>query len=601
MSSIMFNYLVDSAKVKHLPDTWRPKLSNAFYQKQRAEGYHAAKIDLLENIEKIDGYQFGMASDDAEIVQFAKARADECFRTAARFVDKDMALTYMQKIALRYGIEPPQGRNVTPQGQRMRLLNEHWWRRNIRKTAGRNVEAAAINIGLVSRVAGLYASDEAVKRRAQQRARNRRIMSSIDAENDSGQVYNMQDLCDLSVSNPKLRRMELMTRIAGFDTIAQIRGHAAEFYTLTAPSKYHARHHITGKVQKNYNGATPSETQKYLVKIWSRIRAKLHRDGIDVYGVRVAEPHHDGTPHWHLLLFCEAQHVEALRAVMRHYALAEDGQEEGANKHRFKAESIDRSKGSAAGYIAKYISKNIDGYEVGEDYEAVAGQDAATDTARRVDAWAATWGVRQFQQIGGQSVTVWRELRRAEVDAIENAQFKAIAEAADAGAWDRYTILNGGVMRQFYEYPRYSEKTGKPLQAGRKAIKNKIVTLHKKAALDIDTGEITLNQYNEPAADKVLGIQCQGEQINTHLAVWVFKRKGEAEPPRSSVNNCTQSGQVAKEVYYSAADTKKWKEWKREQDAIFKYRAENAFLTGERLEKWKEKQLLNASRPQISG
>lgn len=583
MSSYVFDYFFDSANVKHLPATWRPKLSNAFYQKHKAEGYHAAKIDLISNLQKIEGYAFGMASDDDELCKFAKARADECFRVAARFMDKDSALHHMTAIALRYGINAPAGNNVTQTGASMRLLNEHWWRRNIRKTAARNVEAAAINVGMVSRVAGLYASDEAVKRRSQQRARNKRIMQSLEAENDLGQVYNMQDLCDLGVSNPQIRRMELMTRIAGFDLIAQQLGHAAEFYTLTAPSKYHARHHVTGKVQKNYNGATPSETQKYLVKVWSRIRAKLHRLHIDVYGVRVAEPHHDATPHWHLLLFCEAQHVKTLRNIMKHYALQEDGNEDGATKHRFKAEAIDRSRGSAAGYIAKYISKNIDGFAVGEDHEAIAGDDAATNTARRVDAWAATWGIRQFQQIGGHSVTVWRELRRAEVESIQDEKFKAIAEAADVGAWDRYNQLNGGVLRSFYEYPRYSEKTGKPLKNGHKAIKTKFVTLHKLGAVDTATGEIRLNQYNEQAADKVQGIQAAGEQINTHERVWVFKRCGVAVTPWSSVNNCTQNIIIEADQVARAAV---------ENDPpyclIKKNRDEKVFFTGERLEKWQQ-------------
>lgn len=459
-------------------------------------------------------------------------------------------------------------------------------------------------------MAGLYASDEAVKRRTQQRARNKRIMQSMEATNDLGQTYNMQDLCDLGVANPKNRRMEIMTRIAGFDAIAQLQGHAAEFYTLTTPSKYHARHHITGKLQKNYNGATPADSQKYLVKVFSRIRAKLHRDKIDVYGVRVAEPHHDGTPHWHLLLFCEAHQVQALRNVMKKYALAEDGNEDGASKHRFKAEAIDRSKGTAAGYIAKYISKNIDGFNnegnsIGEDYEAVAGDDNATNTARRVDAWAATWGIRQFQQLGGHSVTVWRELRRAEVKYIQDEKFKAIAEAADVGAWDRYNQLNGGVMRSFYEYPRFSDKTGKPLKNGHKAIKTKFVTLHKIGAIDIESGEIRLNQYQELASDKVQGVQANGEKVDTHQRQWNFKkvktvkfdktkfvgaplaplgwkRGGAAVTPRSSVNNCTQTLEVGEQVAKNDVNDKP------SFCLVKKNRQEKIFYTGERLEKWQQ-------------
>ncbi len=110
----------------------------------------------------------------------------------------------------------------------------------------------------------------------------------------------------------------------------------------------------------------------------------MKRRAIQVYGFRVCEPQHDGTPHWHLLLFMHPAHTEEVRAIMRHYALQIDGDEPGAEKHRFKSVAIDWSRGSAAGYIAKYIAKNTDGFGLNED---LRGQDPKK-VAERVDAWA---------------------------------------------------------------------------------------------------------------------------------------------------------------------------------------------------------------------
>lgn len=528
----MFNYIVDSAAERgtgsRFPEEWRPRLANAFYLKEKSNGYAEAKNDLLSNLEKIDGGAFDLASSDDEICEFARGRANQCLRTYGMFRDKAEAFKQLVKVTLRYGITLPSTRNVTKNGLIQRCLNEHFWRRGLRKVIARNVEAAAINIGLVSRVAGLYVSDEAVKRRRGQRNRNNRILSGIIATNDKGESFTMQDLSDLGISNPKLRRMELMTRIAGFDAIAQVKDHAAEFYTLTAPSKYHARHHVTGKVNPKYNGATPRETQKYLTDLWQLIRSKLAREEIYIYGFRIVEPHHDATPHWHALFFTDKANVKRLRDIMRSYALAEDGNEAGAAKHRFKAEPIDRSKGSAVSYLAKYISKNIDGHGVGEDFEAIDMD--TVESSERVDAWASTWGIRQFQQIGGHSVTLWRELRRADIETIENEHLQNIALAADAGGWDKFNDLNGGVLAEI-----------------------KKVGLFKIGAVDLETGEVSLNQYGEVAAEKVGGFTGFGETILTHEAVWIFERVGEAVTPRSPVNNCTDSEQLAS-IEKSAAD-----------------------------------------------
>jgi hypothetical protein len=118
---------------------------------------------------------------------------------------------------------------------------------------------------------------------------------------------------------------------------------------------------------KRYDGTLPGQAQKYLTKVWSRIRAKLARQGIQPYGFRIAEPNHDGTPHWHLLVFVAPEHLADLQATIWKYALQDSPDKPGALKHRVDFKLIDAGKGTAAGYIAKYVAKNIDGYKLDSD------------------------------------------------------------------------------------------------------------------------------------------------------------------------------------------------------------------------------------------
>lgn len=382
--------------------------------------------------------------------------------------------------------------SVSITGVLFRLCDETWWIRKLRKYYKRKLETAAIYYGKVNLRKGKYISDDGLIRFRSQKRRNRKMLENTLATNELDQEFTLQELADKSVSNPELRRNELMTRIAGFANIATSQNHVGVFYTITCPSRMHAVLSITGKQNPKFDGTTPDHAQKYLVSIWARIRTKLNNIGTKLYGFRVSEPQHDATPHWHLLVFMPKDQVEIVSEVIRKYSMLEDGGEAGAKKHRFKAVLIDPKKGTAAGYIAKYISKNINGYGLDSDIDG----DEPISSSERVTAWANHWGIRQFQQLGGPPVSLWREIRKIDGNGLSGI-IKEAQQAADDASWDRFVKLLGGalVKRKELAITLVKEKTDK------------------------------LNQYLEPLGKQIIGITDGLEIIKTRVHTWIVKYK----------------------------------------------------------------------------
>lgn len=482
-----------------------------------------ANLYLLDTNDNLTSYALSLSASDDDLVNYAKKAAKDCFYHRMRFRDAKKAYDFLiHYIDNRYKINAPLAykikslenpvtvtdgnvtdtdtvtvnstpkRNVTIsiEGVLNRLCDELWWRRMLRNVTSRNVEKYSIDLGLVHRNAGVYVSDESMQRRQQQKRRNKRAMEKCILENELGQEYNLQELIEKSLANPANRRAELMVRIRGTEEVSKTLGHAAVLYTITCPSRMHARLSISGDANPKYDGTSPEYAQKYLTKLWAQMRAQLAREGLMYYGFRVVEPHHDGTPHWHLLLFMAKQTIKSVTSVLRTYAMREDGDEKGAAEHRFTEVKVDPKKGSATGYIAKYISKSIDGYGVDDDFY---GNDAK-DAAKRISTWASIWGVRQFQQLGGPPVTLYRELRRIQGNDLKGLALEAW-QAADNGDWETFIKLMGG--------PNISRKDC-PLKIARQWSDEP-------------------NRYMEPKGYKIIGVSYGNVLVPTRIHQWTVK------------------------------------------------------------------------------
>jgi len=229
--------------------------------------------------------------------------------------------------------------------------------------------------------------------------------------------------------------------------------------------------------------------------------------------------------------------------VIRHYALQDSPGEPGATEHRCDFKPIDRTKGTAAGYVLRYVVRATDGEGLGQDMFNQPAQVAA----KLINAWASTWGIHLFEQIGGPPVGVWRETRRVKelpADAPEpmRVAHHAVNRLAPAegevqpASWRRFIDAMGGIFatRKTFRVRLHKETTertgryGDALPAQERGIKSAGIQVSRDG-----------NAMREVMVDVV---------ANSVHHVWTIVSSGRRDGlgaaegrPWTSVNNCTRS------------------------------------------------------------
>jgi len=457
----------------------------------------ATRADQLN--ERMRGIPFDLIESDHALREKAQRLAQLC--SSSGDIDG------MRRIAEHYGIEPPDPERHSRLGQYQRLSCPRWWRRKLRVRIGCVAEETMRAAGLVRRGRAPYVTDFSLRRRRQQLTLLGRAIRDATITDDSGLEVPLADAVSASIANPRNRRTEVMVRLRGLETIARKRGDSAIFVTLTAPSAYHAQC-AKGGPNPRYAEFTVRAAVKSLNENWQRSRSAFHRGKILVYGFRIAEPHHDGTPHFHILLFASPSRTKEITDILKSYWLSEYRDEPGAEAHRVDIKDLDLESGSVVGYLAKYIAKNIDGFQVGDDNESRLD---ASDSSERVDAWASTYSTRQFQQIGGPPVGLWRELRRLKTP-VEDAILEKAREAADKDDYAEFVESLGGI------------------EVGRRCT----LTLWRE-----QTGELTM--YGEVRGPVIAGVRTGNCRLRTRQKTWRI-RWGTGAATRAATRAGTRAG-----------------------------------------------------------
>ncbi|MDD2698818.1 MAG: replication endonuclease [Arcobacteraceae bacterium] len=153
--------------------------------------------------------------------------------------------------------------------------------------------------------------------------------------------------------NPKRYYSEIQNRINTLIDEAKSKNLIPIFLTLTLPSSYHQMKtdKKTNQLTPNnkYNNLPPNVAIKELTKMFARLRhdrslKELSKENRIYY--RVNEPHKDGTPHTHILLYVPKESVT--RVVTAFKRLFDT-----------KANDIQTDINNASAYIMKYINKTL--------------------------------------------------------------------------------------------------------------------------------------------------------------------------------------------------------------------------------------------------
>jgi hypothetical protein len=222
----------------------------------------------------------------------------------------------------------------------------------------------------------------------------------VNPENPNNKI----SLFDILQKKLKSEKAEMFAKLKGFNVLIDKHNYKSALITITCPSKFHSTTQITNNLRiENKNFEKNLQTIENAIQHIENIKRELtffaNNNKLEIAGLNATQPHKSGTPHLHSYVFGTEIAVNKYIQKAKELAFFVNGDEKGADKHRFTVVFEEREKGQLTSYLANYLNLNETNIDNNAKYDEIA-------------IFCNHYNIKRYSFFGLPSLTVWRTARK---------------------------------------------------------------------------------------------------------------------------------------------------------------------------------------------
>ncbi|CAI2389880.1 MULTISPECIES: replication endonuclease [Alteromonas] len=208
-------------------------VAHKYLKISQQSNYVEANRILYRLDKELEVADLNLSKDIAELKTFTKQKASECMRDTSHMTN-DVAFRFCISKFRRYGFNIP---GDLSQSEALSLLrSKKFWFKKLKTLAIQKMEEVRRHLDLVNQAKSTYCSQDRLRQHQWEKDQAYAFMENKWFCSADGELISMLDAYNANVSNPKVRRAELITRVKGTEEYSKLQGDCGWFFTVTTPS-----------------------------------------------------------------------------------------------------------------------------------------------------------------------------------------------------------------------------------------------------------------------------------------------------------------------------------------------------------------------------